>query len=443
MGVVFVPGIKDVILTDTDRLVARNADGGLATVASHVILLGEAAGRNDAISNIIALGAFSLDAGLADAKLAGTVGIGVSAGSALTSPTAIADATASNVLIGQNAAAAATFLSSAVVIGGEALASYVGLAGTGGDTSIVIGNEALQNHAGTAAFTNNIAIGWRVARNLANAQGMVNSVLVGDQIGQNSTFPITSCTIIGAQAAANLGNAGITQPLSNTVIGQGAAGGLTFGSQCTIIGVAAGPTANTLGDQDSIVAIGNSTVAYGPKHTVIGKGASTSGFGTVGARSIVIGYQAGVNFPGSLTDICALETFDGGVQNGCLYAEMAKGNVILGRSQQGVDRDTGGAGALQLVKILDGVKGATAPTGGLFLMSIAGQLRAVCNGGIEKILTGDFTFGGTLPAAAANLKGSRAFITNGPAAPVFGAAAAGGGATYTPVYCDGVGWFNG
>jgi hypothetical protein len=37
----------------------------------------------------------------------------------------------------------------------------------------------------------------------------------------------------------------------------------------------------------------------------------------------------------------------------------------------------------------------------------------------------------------------RTFISDGPATPVFGDAAAGGGTKFTPVYCDGVGWFFG
>lgn len=45
-----------------------------------------------------------------------------------------------------------------------------------------------------------------------------------------------------------------------------------------------------------------------------------------------------------------------------------------------------------------------------------------------------------LPAAAAALKGARAYVTNGVAAPVLGAVPSTTGTTYCPVYCDGAAW---
>lgn len=49
----------------------------------------------------------------------------------------------------------------------------------------------------------------------------------------------------------------------------------------------------------------------------------------------------------------------------------------------------------------------------------------------------------TLPAAAAGNKGMRTFITDGAAAPVFGAVVTGGGALFLPVFSDGAAWRNG
>lgn len=45
-----------------------------------------------------------------------------------------------------------------------------------------------------------------------------------------------------------------------------------------------------------------------------------------------------------------------------------------------------------------------------------------------------------LPAASAALKGGRAFVTNGVAAPALGAVPSTTGSTYCPVYCDGAAW---
>lgn len=53
-----------------------------------------------------------------------------------------------------------------------------------------------------------------------------------------------------------------------------------------------------------------------------------------------------------------------------------------------------------------------------------------------------YTFA-TLPAAAGGIRGMRTFISDGPASPTFGGAAAGGGSKLVPVYCDGTGWFFG
>lgn len=50
---------------------------------------------------------------------------------------------------------------------------------------------------------------------------------------------------------------------------------------------------------------------------------------------------------------------------------------------------------------------------------------------------------GSLPTCNAGLIGMRRHITDGAAAPAFMAAAAGGGAVVTPVFCDGAAWVNG
>lgn len=48
-----------------------------------------------------------------------------------------------------------------------------------------------------------------------------------------------------------------------------------------------------------------------------------------------------------------------------------------------------------------------------------------------------------LPAPTAVNKGSRIFITDGAASPVFGAVVTGGGSLYLPAYSDGSNWRNG
>jgi hypothetical protein len=48
-----------------------------------------------------------------------------------------------------------------------------------------------------------------------------------------------------------------------------------------------------------------------------------------------------------------------------------------------------------------------------------------------------------LPAASASNRGSRTFITDGAATPVFGAIVAGSGSLFLPVFSDGTNWLNG
>ncbi len=59
-----------------------------------------------------------------------------------------------------------------------------------------------------------------------------------------------------------------------------------------------------------------------------------------------------------------------------------------------------------------------------------------------RLSDGVYTFA-ALPTPIPEMKGLRAFISDGAASPVFGAAAAGGGSKLTPVFCDGSSWWNG
>lgn len=441
MGQISRRARESILLTAVDRLVATNADGGLAVGASHVILFGEDAGQNLSLSNVIVLGAFALDAGIADTDLTGMIAIGVNAGSAITSGTGNDDTTSASVIMGHNAARVAVAMSGSVVIGAEALANFVGSASASGpERSVVIGNEAGDRLTGATQFTANTIIGWRVLRGaVGNTQSYNTNTLIGDQIARDAVGALTANTVVGSAAGVGMGSGGTLSQL-NVIMGAGAANTLADGDSNTIIGQGADVgTPAPAADQESNVIIGRGAIAYGSKNVLIGTQATTAFFGTLNNRSIIIGHRAGITMPGSATDVFVVETFDG-VNRTAIFGDLTKGVVVLGNSNYGVDRDTGGAGATNLVKILNGTVGAAPPVGGGFLFCTAGELLFQSAGasGIRKLTTPGVAFLGLGPPVA----GGRDFINDG-LAPAWGAPAAGGGAVFTPVYSDGVGWFFG
>lgn len=384
MGQITIPSRQDIILTATDRLVARNSDGGLAAGAQHVILFGEVAGLNDSLNNIIAIGAFALDAGLADTDIEGTIAIGVNAASSVTAGTNNADVNAANVIIGQRAAEQAAFLDSMVVIGGEALSDYVGLVTTGADRSVVIGNEAVQNLNGSAQFSGNTAIGWRAMRCSAGAFNMTNNVVIGSTSCNGIAATFNNNTVVGSGSGIIMGNSGNLSD-SNTILGASAGNNLDVGDENVLIG--AGTNLTNAGAQHQNVVVGRSASAYGSQNTVLGFGANNGVAGAAGLRNIVIGYQGGATLPNGRSDTFVVETFDGGINRAILYADLATGNLIVGGSNQGVDRDFDGAATRNILKLLNGVPGGLAPVGGGYFYVAAGLLHFVTSTGVDRALT--------------------------------------------------------
>lgn len=438
-----------IILTAVDRLVASNADGGLSPLAEHIILFGEDAGKNlGDVDDIIVLGAFGLDAGLGDVRLVGTIGIGRNVFSALTTGTNNSDATGGNVGIGRNVGALAQFMTNCVVVGCEALANMVGsTVNSGPERSVIIGNEAVERIAGSSQFTGNVMIGWRVFRGpvtLPTTVAANANVFVGDQIARDAVIGLISNTVVGAAAGVGLASGGLNPPQSNVVVGASGATFLVNGAQNVYVGSITGPGAGGVGEQDRAVAVGFNINCYGPKHTIIGTQAvANQGFGVVGSHSIIIGYQAGVTMANNLSHVVAIETFEtsGAVQRGALYGYMDTGSIILGKSQQGVDRPTVANFGTQNVKLLNGTQAAAAPVGGGQFFVVGGELFWHSSAGNVIPLSNSVGFTvATLPAAPS--QGSRAYVTDA-LAPAFLAAVVGGGAVVTPVFFDGAAWVAG
>lgn len=470
MGQIFVPGTKDIILTDVDRLVARNADGGLSPTSAHVILLGEDAGRNLALSNVVALGEDSLGGGgtgaIDTANLDGSIAIGSDSAGLIQSGGTAGPSPYGNITLGRRALAVALFASGNVIIGDQAVEANTPATGSPTQLNVIIGSGAVEDFTNGPQLQQNVVIGHRAGNPAAaNPQkDLLQSVIIGASAASNyaatGTNGLHQAVIIGSGAGLNVDGR------ANSMTAVGANAGTTIASTGC---VAIGASANCVGvAQVNQTAIGNATQTNAEGAIVIGA-TSTSGAnathstligynatigvgsanttavgsfvaGLTGARHILLGSGCAVGEPAANTDKFIVETFVGAVRRGVLYGDLTTGCIALGLTTPAVNRDLGGAGATNLVKILNGATGAAAPVGGLFLFGVAGDLRMQAPGPVERVITGVFTVA-TLPGAGGRA-GSSAFVTDA-LAPAFGAAVAGGGAVFTPVYCDGVNWLVG
>lgn len=405
MGQLFVPGSKDIILTSVDRLVARNADGGLSPAAAHVILLGESAGANLAASNIIALGwrAFSGGWPAGDANNSTVIGENTFPGLAdLTSGKS--NALGAVTILGGSTYSAMTTsrrMAGLIAIGAGIAPDFDGAAGGGMDSTILIGNSIFKNNTLDNALSDHNVIIGHGACVRASLDGVrtqyTDSVIIGANAGPqiNTLATFNGNTIIGSRAGQGMtGNGG-----NNVVLGAVAAPGLSSGIQNVIIG----NSANLAGAAVSTVVIGFAST----------KGAATDGVflgaeqsnAVTGARNIHIGRSAGDAEPSANADRLIVETVDAGnVRRGVLYGNMANGNLLVGLSTPAVDRDLPGT---NLLKLLNGTLTGAAPVGGGFFYSLAGQLHWVSSGNVDTPLTpgitaaGNNTFTGTNTIASA------------------------------------------
>lgn len=445
MGQVQQQGSRDILLTAVDRLVASNAAGGLSPAASHVIAFGENAASNNTQSNIIAIGAFAADGGIADADLAGTIAIGVNAASALNNSTGSFLGTPGSVVIGHNAAALAPNFVSMVVIGGGALGNYNNAGVNPPTRSVIIGNQAAGNWQSNTSSDFNIIIGYRCYEGGAiGAQpGNVN-VMIGANIATNSVVAVSDNVFIGQGACQTVGQVGT--PTQNVVVGNSAGQNLRDGLNNTMIGAASDVGISlTVAEQSNNVVLGQSARAAGSQNVVLGAGARQTA-GVTAFGNILIGYQCGVGTTvAGASNYLLIETNNAenvaGPKRTILYGELSSGSIAVGNSTNGTDRDLPGTNVL---KVINGTATAN-PNGGAMFYATAGNFLWRSSAGIDYQLTtmsrGAFTVAG-LAGLVGLIAGQRAYATDA-AAPAFGAAVAGGGAVFTPVFYNGAAWIVG
>ena len=183
----------------------------------------------------------------------------------------------------------------------------------------------------------------------------------------------------------------------------------------------------TQADVAAVLPIASATVLGGVK---AGTNVAVAGDGTLSVATGA-GLTAGANVSIAAGVIS--------VPTGAGYALPVASSSVLGGIKAGANVTIAGDGTLSLTTAnITGAGGAPAAS-----PTFTGTVTAAAvtiNGNF--ILNSSYAFA-SLPAAVAGLKGMRTYITDGAATPALGAAAAGGGTLFTPVYCDGVAWRNG
>lgn len=471
MGQVFVPAIKEIILTAVDRLIARNADGGISDNAAHIVLLGENAGQNlGDVDHVYVIGSDSLKGGLANNVQEGTTVYGANIFSALVNSTP-ASLDGPLVAIGFNIAPLVTQRAGSSVLVGDAIARIAPSLISDLDGSVVIGNEAIEYQKTLAAnggtlSRRSVIIGWRAARGASavwadgSGTSLNENVLIGAQVAENcgaaSAAPGTifeSNVIIGTRACINATNAAGLSSQLNVAIGY-EVGNNNHRSGTRNVWLGASIVTPGLDSSEDVIigALANGAHTAGGafgNNVVIGARANISG---LDGRCIFLGSGANSQATiGAGSDFFLVETVNPttAVRRNLVYGNMGTltGAVVTACGiafglSGAANRDLPG---MNIVKIIDGNRdaGLTAPVGGGYFYSNAGNVHWVSSGNVDYDLTnggvGIFTVA-TLPAAPP--AGTRAFV-NDALAPAFGAAVAGGGAVFIPVFFNGAAWIVG
>lgn len=406
MGQVSTPqSPQSLILTALDRLVAANADGGLAVGASHVVLLGEDAGQNlGALSYIYVIGADSLKGGLGQVAQNGTVVYGALSLSALTNAVA-PTVDGPLVVIGHNNFPQQVSRVGNSVIVGDNIGANMPAAGDCVYGAVLIGPDVvryqriLAGNSGDVGFHDSVMIGARVLRGMStfatNGSGAVaaNNVLIGADIMRDAGFDggipgvTASANVIIGQGAAQGAAAGQnTSFQQNVIIGQGAVNGTTTLGSSVCIGVGVGNFGVGCSDLTLVGAgITGGLQANQNSNVALGSRCSLSG---IGSRNVLLGpnCNATSELPNFANDRLLIQNGNGTLIYGNFAAAgPGPGGLILGNSSP-ANRDLPG---FNIVKIINGSwDGVTAPVGGGFLYSAAGSLHWVDTAGNDKLLAG-------------------------------------------------------
>jgi len=381
VGQITNPITLGITVNPIDRESGPTAAGG--ATGNNSIFLGLNAGRNSSVSQLIVIGSQSGSGGITDtANLTGTTIVGAFSAGALTGAAATLGPL---TVIGSNNMNAVTNADTSVIIGSGILA------GTTDATDhitqdVLIGNQ-IQVDATSTGMGKCVVIGYQAQNSTGNSTS-TNNVVIGCQAFQTSIGSCVDNVFIGFQV---MGTASVAGPSQNVVIGSGANLGTLSQSDSVVIGFNATTAgASAVGNHVCIGqgAVGNTATDAVGGNVVIGQNARVTPGETLG-QNVIIGSNAGRSLAGITGNVLVLETNNssGTAQKCLVFGQFASGNIVLGNSISGTSQDTGGAGATNIVKLINGTIGAAAPVGGGYFYVTAGNLHWVSSAGVDSQLS--------------------------------------------------------
>lgn len=391
-----------------DRIVGLNA--GTGQTGNRVFLAGLSAGQyTQSINDLYVIGDLALSGGTAaspitDTNFSGTIAVGSSALAVATSLTAGGGNAGPCIVIGRNAVALAAKFSSSIVIGDSALSSFVNAGNASVGKNVLIGNNLGTN------VTAVIATNWN--RLVVVGHGALNPSLA-------STIDAVDCVIIGQNACGTVANSGGLAIAESVIIGSGAGAVFNSGQAEVYVGHGAGGSVSASGVLNNVL-IGHSVAgaATVKNNVVVGGGQAIANNAIenviVGANlgappnpagqgNIFIGASAGSGDANNSGNFGIWLEHVGAARHTALVGNMSTGNLVLGNSTPGTNRDTAGAGATNIVKLIAGTKGASNPIGGgyFYITGANNDLHFVNSAGADSTLsTGSASGNGGSPTPA-------------------------------------------
>jgi hypothetical protein len=408
VGQITIPSAPGITVNPIDRESGPGAGPG--ATGNNSIFLGLNAGKNSSISNFIAIGNNAGAAGIVDANLNGTVLIGTGNATSLThsdgnaTPVTIvghgnlataADVDSTTILGANNFGNWENVLFNNVIVGQNIFPTSNSL-GIGGNNSVLIGSAigSTVTAGNIGAAQSSIIIGVNIQGTVAET--FFNSSIV---IGVNLTGPsnMATCIALGNNMALS------SQPGSSILIGH----------NITMNGPA--------NDDDRNVGIGQGVTITGVQNVVLGYGAASPAPATATFGNVIIGTNAGQSLGAGTQGVLVIEQTTTGLGTGVLglvYGDFTKGNIVLGNSATGTNRDFGGAAATNVVKLLNGTIGGVNPVGGGYFYVSAGVLHWVDSTGIDSQLSENVQgqlASSALHAFTNNAAANAGTLTNAPA----------------------------
>lgn len=376
----------------TDQIVGLNA--GLRQTGARVFLAGLNAGNDSTISDLIIIGDSAGVGPLTDAALNGTIILGSSALPRAVSGFDNLGVSGACTIIGLNTLTAMTAsarLAGTVAVGSSiASAAVMDNGGSNFSRNTFLGTAILNNNTWGSGFgsSDNVMVGHlAAARNAAGSSQFIQCTLLGAQAGAFSGSSMARCVAIGFGALNN----GSGNMADNVVVGNAAGQSLAGGAADNVL-IGAGSNAQNASSNN--VLLGQAATALTISNCVIiGSGATggnsvngvvigASATGGSAGGVVVIGFGAGAG-QGNTNDMFLVETFDGVTHRSVLFGNLGSGNLMVGNTAPGANREFGGAGATNILKILNGTKGGSNPAGGGYFYVSAGALHYVGTSGTD------------------------------------------------------------